>query len=438
LKETLIKNSNFKKYLTNVSWLFLEKSLRILEAFFVGLWLAIYLGPSEFGVLTYAQSFVFLFSAFASLGLDQIVIKRLVDYPDKKNEILGTSLFLKIAGFFIMFFLLWGSLQFTNNDDFTKKFVLIIGFSVLFQSFNGIDFYFQSKVYSKYTVYVNSVVILIAGLVKVYLILNNFPLLYFAYVFVLETFLIATGYIFYYLQAKNKIFSWSFRIETAKELLSKSWVLIIGSIAAALYMKIDQVMIKEILGDTSVGLYGAAVKLCSIWLFVTVIITQSVFPSLVTLKKKNQQQFMSRLQQLYDVLLKISLVTAIVYTVFSDFLITFLFGPAYIESSKILVIYIWSIIFVFLSNGSWGFYLNEDLEKFSSIRLVIGAIINIFLNLIFIKEYGLLGAAYATLISYAFSGYIVNVFFQKTRPNFYLQTKSFINFFNYKTWIRPL
>ena len=82
--------------------------------------------------------------------------------------------------------------------------------------------------------------------------------------------------------------------------------------------------------------------------------------------------------------------------------------------------------------------MNENLEKFSSIRLIIGAIINVILNLILIDTIGLLGAAYATLVSYSISGYFVNALFKKTRPNFALQTRSLLNFLNLKTWTRPM
>jgi len=194
------------------------------------------------------------------------------------------------------------------------------------------------------------------------------------------------------------------------------------------------VMIKEIMDEKAVGLYSVAVKLSSIWLFVTVAITQSVFPALVESRKLDRQLFLDRLQLLYNLLIKISIVVSVLYLIFANYFVVFLFGNEYAESVPIVIIYIWSIVFVFLSNGSWGFYLNEGLEKFSSIRLIIGAIINIVLNIYFIKIYGLLGAAYATIISYSISGYLVNFIFKKTRVNFYLQTKAFINIFNLSTW----
>ncbi len=434
----LFSNQGIGKYFTNTVWLLAEKGARIIDAFFVGIWLARYLGPDDFGILSYAESFVYLFAAFAALGLDQIVVRELVKDESKRDEILGTTLVLRLLGFLIMYGGVIFVLHLLNNSPLTNTMVMIIALTIGFQSIRGIDFYFQSKVLSKYVAISNLLAVLVLSIVKIALIISNAPLHYFAYALVLEWVIIAIGYIISYVYNRLSIWKWRFKIAVAKSLLKKSWVLIIGSVAAALYMKIDQVMINEILDERSVGIYSVAVKLTSIWIFVTVAITQSVFPSLVSTRKKDKALFLKRLQQLYDVLIKIAVVVCILYTIFANYFVPLLFGNEYTESSHLLMFYIWSIVFVFLSNGSWGYYLNENLEKFSSIRLVIGAIINITLNIFFIKWYGLIGAAYATLISYAISGYLVNALFTKTRENFYLQTRAFLNIFKLNTWTNPL
>ncbi len=434
----LFSSQGVGKYFTNTVWLLAEKGLRIIDAFFIGIWIARYLGPDDFGIFSYAESFVYLFAAFAALGLDQIVVRELVKDDSKRDVILGTTLVLRLVGFVVMFAGIVFVTRLLDNTDITNTMVMVIAITIFFQSIRGIDFYFQSKVLSKYTVISNLVAVAVLSIVKVILILSEAPLLYFAYALVLEWILISIGYLVSYTHHKLSILKWRFKWSVAKNLLKKSWFLIIGSVAAALYMKIDQIMINEILDERSVGMYSVAVKLTSIWIFVTVAITQSVFPSLVSTRKKDKALFLKRLQQLYDVLIKIAVIVCILYTIFASYFVPLLFGSEYTESSHILVLYIWSIVFVFLSNASWGFYLNENLEKFSSVRLVIGAIVNISLNIFFIEWYGLAGAAYATLISYAVSGYFVNALFRKTRINFYLQTRAFLNIFKLNTWIHPL
>ena len=433
-----ITNNKTGKYLKNTIWLLSEKGLRIIDAFFVGIWLARHLGPDQFGILSYAESFVYLFAAFAALGLDQIVVRELVKNQSQRDVLLGTTFVLRAVGFVFMFFGIWGVLQFLENDSLTNSMVLIIALSIAFQSFKNIDFYFQSKVQSKYVAISNLVAIGVISIIKIILILFDAPLLYFAYTFVIEWVLIAVGYIIAYTIKKNRLFQWKFDFNLAKSLLKKCWFLMVGSVSAALYMKIDQVMINEIMDEQAVGIYSVAVKMTSIWIFVTVAITQSVFPALVNMSTIDKDLFFKRLQQLYDLLIKIAVVVSILYTLFAGHFVPFLFGLAYTESSTVLLIYVWSIVFVFLSNGSWGYYLNENLEKFSSIRLIVGAVINIILNIYFIKWYGLIGAAYATLISYSISGYLINALFKKTRKNFYLQTRAFLNIVNIKTWINPI
>ena len=427
----------FHKYLQNISWLLFEKVLRVVETFFIGIWLARHFGPEEFGVFSYAQAFVFLFTAIAALGLDQIVVRQLVKTPEKHSEIMGTTLALRLVGFLGMLVLLSLSLFWLKPGTVELKLILILTLAVLFQVFNGIDFYFQSIVKSKYTAYANAIAISVGATLKVYAILNNKPLEFIAWAYCIEAFCMAFGYGLFYILKKNVFTQWRVSTKLAKALLSKSWPLIVGAFAISVYMKIDQVMIKEIQGDYEVGLYSVAVKACSIWLFVTMVITQSFFPNLVATRKKSVKLFLMRLQALNNALMKIAISIAILYTIFAKQIILLFFGQAYQESASVLILYVWSIVWVYLNNAAWGFYLNEGLEKFSSLRLVLGAVLNIVLNLIFIKKFGLLGAAYATLISYAFSAYLVNLCFSKTRKYFFIQSKALLNYFVPATWRNP-
>jgi O-antigen/teichoic acid export membrane protein len=117
---------------------------------FVGIWVARYLGPEQFGLLSYAQSFVFLFTAIATLGLDGIVVRELVKDESRREELLGTAFGLKFIGAILILPVLWLAVQLTSNDTYTNLLVFIIASATVFQSFNVIDFYYQAKVKSKY------------------------------------------------------------------------------------------------------------------------------------------------------------------------------------------------------------------------------------------------------------------------------------------------
>jgi O-antigen/teichoic acid export membrane protein len=223
----------------------------------------------------------------------------------------------------------------------------------------------------------------------------------------------------------------TFNKKLAISLLKDSWPLIFGSLSATIYMRIDQVMVKEMLNTTDAGYYAVAVRLSDIWLFVTVVITQSLMPSIINAKKVNEELYLKRIQMQYDLLVKIAVIIAAIITIFADRIINLLFTNAYIPSVPVLQVYVWSIIFVFLSNGSWAYYLNENLQTIAGLRLMYGAIINIVLNYYLIPICGLKGAAIATLISYSISSYFLNAFYPKTRKNFILQTKAILNIYKW-------
>lgn len=188
------------------------------------------------------------------------------------------------------------------------------------------------------------------------------------------------------------------------------------------------------LGAEQVGLYAAAVRLSDVWLFVAVITTSSLFPTIVSAKAISQKLFEDRIMKLYQLLVALSLVISIVMFIFSEKIVLLTFGNDYTESIEILQLYIWSIIFVFLNNGSWKWYLAENLQKIAFIRLGIGALINVALNFFLIPMYGLKGAVYATLVSYVFAIYFGNLIMPKTRINFKMQTYAILTFYKVRNF----
>tara|TARA_B100001094_G_C17796852_1_gene607160 strand:+ start:101 stop:370 length:270 start_codon:yes stop_codon:yes gene_type:complete len=79
---------------------------------------------------------------------------------------------------------------------------------------------------------------------------------------------------------------------------------------------------------------------------------------------------------------------------------------------------------MFINNASWKYFIPLNIQKFASIKLLIGAIINIILNFILIPFLGLQGAAISTVITILFVAIFGNLFFTKTKRNFTLILKS--------------
>ena len=416
------------KYFKNTSWLFGEKILRMFVGLFVGVWVARYLGPEQFGLFSYAQSFVGLFTAFATLGLDGIVVRELVKDASRKDELIGTAFWLKLMGAVGVLAVLAIAVNFTSNDHATNILVFIIASATIFQSFNVIDMYFQSQVMGKYIVYANVFSLLLSSLVKIVLILYNAPLIAFVWTIVFDNFILACGFVYFYLKNHFNLNTLHVRFSrsTAVSLLRDSWPLVLSSMVIAIYMKIDQVMIKEMMNSEAVGQYAAAVRISEAWYFIPMVIASSLFPAIINAKKQSEELYYARLQKLYDLLVWIAIAIALPMTFLSDWVIHLLYGDQYNQAGSVLMIHIWTSVFVFLGVASGKWFMAENLQMLSFWRTFNGMVINVILNFILIPKYGVQGAAIATLISQVIAAYIFDFFNKKTRKMFYMKSRTVI------------
>ncbi len=418
---------NLLKIIGNTAWLFADKIVRMVIGLLVGVWVARYLGPDNFGIYNYALAFTGIFDTVANLGLDSIVVRNIVGQPSSKDEILGTSFVLKMMAQVIVVITAIAVISIIRpGDTLTHWLVGIIAGGMLFESFYVIEYWFQSQIQSKYVVLFKNVALMIASCARVILIETHATLILFAWVYSAEFALNATSLVIAYHTKKYLFSAWQFSWRCAKELLKDSWTLILSSFAIMILMRIDQLMLGQMIGDRAVGIYSVAVKISELWYFVPLAVTSSVFPSIITAKQESTQLYYERLQKVLDFLSIISYTVAILVTLFSEHLIVMLYGKSYQEAAAILTIHIWTGIFV--SSGLVGslWTTSENLMPFAFISTAIGAVVNVSLNFILIKSYGGVGSAIATLIAQCVASYLAGGFFPKTRPFFIRQTNSLI------------
>ena len=409
--------TGFRRYFANTSWLIAEKITRLAVGLFVGVWVARYLGPEQFGTLSYAQAFVGLFGAVATLGLDGIVIKHLVKDEGNRDLFLGTAFSLKLLSAIVALVIIWFVALMTSYENNDTIIITIIASALLFQSLNVIDFYFQSKVLSRYIVIVNLISQLSASFIRIALILTNAPLIAFAYVILFDAIILAVGYTYVFKHKNLSFRQWKFNITTASELLKHSWPLALSGVVISIYMKIDQVMIKEILGKTSVGHYAAAVKISEAWYFVPVVINSSLFPAIINAKKRSRKEFHDRLKILYSFMLWSAVAISIPTTIYSKYIINLLYKEQFDQASTVLMIHIWAGVLVSLGVVTSSIVISNNKQKNALIATSIGAISNIILNFFMIPRFGIIGAAFATIISQIISGLFVPIFY-KVDPHY--------------------
>lgn len=420
------------RYFKNTSWMMAEQLLRILASLFVGIWVARYLGPEQFGLFSYVLAFTAIFGGIAKLGLDGLMVRELVNHPEKRDIYLGTAFWLKIIGAFIVMGLMAAIVPFTSNDATTNLYIFIIAAGLFFQSFEVVEFYFQSLVLAKIISICKVIQLALSSMIKIYLVLTEAELIWFVLVTAVDAMSLAISYFIAYKLRRTPSFYKHLDLSIAKQLLKDSWPLILSAIAVMLYMRIDQIMIKEMLGEYEVGIYSAALRLSEAFYFIPMLITVSLFPAILNAKKQSEELYKQRLQDLYTFMVWFAIAIALPMTFLSDWLILLLFGQAYQEAGQVLMIHVWASIFVFLGVASGKWYITENLQRLTLFNTSIGATLNIVLNLIFIQKLGVIGAAYATVISYAVAAYLMNLAWKKSRCNFFMLSKSLLPIRNFK------
>ena len=422
------------RYFKNTSWMMAEQFLRIVSGLFVGIRVARYLGPEQFGLFSYVLAFTAIFGGIAKLGLDGIMVRELVNHHEKRDSYLGTAFWLKVIGAFIVIGLIAAILPFTSNNSTTNLFIFIIAAGLVFQSFEVVEFYFQSQVLAKIVSICKVIQLAFSSAIKIYLVLHEAELIYFVLVTAFDALSLAVSYFIAYKIGKSRVFYKHFDMSLAKQLLKDSWPLILTAIFTMLYARIDQIMIKEMLGAYEVGLYSASIRLTESWLFVPVIISSSVFPAILAAKKNSKTLYEDRLMKLYTLLVLVGLVVCLVTTGFSELIIEILFGETFLEGSNVLAIRIWETFFAAIGVASGKWIVAENLQRLTVKIVVAGALINIGLNYMLIPIFSIEGAAAASLISIIFTVIVLPYLITELRANVRMRIKAMFSIGLYK-WV---
>ena len=386
---------------------------------FVGVWIARYLGPEQFGQLSYAMAFVALFGAIATMGLPGILVRDLVREPEQAPELLGTGAALQVVGALLALVLAVLGIELLRPDDaLMKTLVAIIGLGLLFKAVDPIRYWFESRVESKYVVLVDNGVFLAAAGIRIGLILSGASLITFVWLLLVEVVVTGLALVVVYLKMGGANGRWRLRLDRARKLLRDSWPLVFAGMAVIVYMKIDQIMLGQMLNDEAVGVYSAAARISEAFYFLPIVISASVFPAIIRAKGESDALYTERLQHLYDILTVISLVVVLPLSLASGWLVVSLFGPAYEAAGPVLAIHVWALIFVALGVASSNWLLAENRQMLSLQRALLGAVVNIILNAVLIPPYGPVGASYATAISQAVAALFSDLLRRETRPMF--------------------
>lgn len=419
-------NSEHRKIIGNTGWLFIGRIFRILISLLVSTWVARYLGPKEFGILQYALAFSSFFLPLSTIQMAPIVTRDLVRQPESSNVILGTAFALQLVGGAIAAIASIALVFFVSGNPLVHLLVAIVALKFIFNSLQPIESWFEARVESKFKVLAENVAFIFSTALKCYLILSGASVVALTIVLVLETLLYSFGLIFYYQKSRQSVLNWRTNWKKIQYFIRESFPLVLSSTTVLLYINIDRVMLGNMVGKEAVGIYSSAATLSESWWFLESIVSSSLYPMIIQSRDLGKAVYDRRLQKYYDLISLMAYGLILVMIPSASLVITILYGKAYQAAIPILIVHICSALFSFLGAAQSNWIVNEGLQKFNLYSRLAGLVSNILLNLLLIPLYGGMGAAIATIISYAIGGYFFYLVIPVTRENAVRMTKALL------------
>lgn len=410
----LIGSHFFRRYSSSTLWMVAEQGLRSLSALIVAIHLARYLGPEQFGLLSYALAVVAIFMSVTRLGMDSILVREVSMHPQEAAARVSTAFTVVFGAGVIGTLLLGATMYWFESDPQARQYVMIIGVGILLQSSYVVDWYFQGKVKARRSSIVKMATVLVGLAVKLLLIwfgagLEAFVLAYaFDFVLVASLFMLA-----YRFEGAGRLPS--FDKSLARSLLNSAWPMVLSAMSIMLYTRVDQIMIRQLAGIGELGLYSAAIRLYEGWVVVPTVISISLIPAMAAMKGMPRETYERGLRLIFALLFWSSAAVGLAAVIWADKLIAVVFGNAYARSSGVLAVAMCTAPFAALGSISARYLTVEGLERKIALRTLLALLINVALNMALIPRYGIEGAAYATLASAVFANYLINYFDPRLR-----------------------
>ncbi len=430
----LNSRDGMRKMANNFAWLLADKLLKIVVVMGVNIWMWNYLGPLEKGAWDYAIAIVSILSPLAALGLDSIVVRDMVLYPEKTNSLMGTSFALKLMGGVVLtiiasVFIIWRR----PNETDLFYFVLITASSNIFLAFDSIDLFNQSHLISKNTVLSKSIGYLFTSVLKVVFIVEGLGIMFFVWTQFIEFAIGAGLMIFWYMKSGQRVMQWKIEKSTATNLLRQSWPMIITSFFMIIQQYVEQLFISDWLGDSELGVYTIASRIILLFGFIPMIIFSTVAPEITKAKASNEKLFQFKLLRVYQIMFLVSVAIMVGCLLFGPFVIHLLFKPEFEAAGIYLGIMSIRLIFINFGVAKTLFIVNNNLYKYFMLTSIVGVVIDIFFIYLLVPHYGSIGAIWGSIISMVVSIYLMDAFYPKSKENFKIMSRCFYDIRSYFT-----
>ncbi len=399
----------------NSIWIISGQIAKVVITFLISVLTTRYLGPSNYGLINYVQSYIVFMTAIIGLGLNGVIIYQMVNNRNNEGKILGTAIILRlIIGCLCAGVFLGGFYAMNPEDTLMKKIVFLQSIQLPFLCLDTVKYWFQSYLKSKYPVIAQTIAHVITSIYKVFLLITEKSVEWFAFALSLDIIILSIFYIVFYRRQSVQKLRFSYTI--AKQLLIACIPFTLASVMTVIYSQIDKVMIKMMLNDTAqVGLYSAAISLCTIFAFIPNAFLESARPLVMEAKKVSEELYRKRFKQMIASVFWVCFIYSVFICILSKLILFVLYGEAYLSANSCLKIAVWYTVFAYIGSAKSVWLICENKSKYVFVFAALGAITNVVMNVFLIPYWGINGAALATFITEMLVNFLYPAIFKETR-----------------------
>lgn len=418
-----IKKLLQSRIVKNAGWLVCGRIINILLSFFIGLLTARYLGPSNYGLINYATAYCTFFTSLCTLGINSVIVKNFIDHPEEEGETIGTTLLLRLGSSILSVCSIVGIVYLADgNEPLTLAVVALYCVGLIFNIFDTFNYWFQSKLLSKYYAIATLIAYLLTSLYRILLLVSGKSVQWFAVANSVDYCIIAVLlWIFYKRNGGSKLhFSW----RKAKELLSVSCSYILSGLMVAIYGATDKIMLKQMLDESSVGYYALALSVSTMWTFLLSAIIDSMKPSIMQYHNEDKVRYERENRRLYAIVFYLSMIASMCIVIIAPLFIRIVYGEAYLPVVKPLRIVVWYVAFSYLGVARDIWVVCEKKQKCLKYLYLGSACLNVVLNSMLIPVLGVNGAAIASLVTQISTIFVFPLLIKDMRVNSIMILKS--------------
>lgn len=417
----IVRNYSKHPVMGSMKWQLASNGSRMFFGLLSAILLTRYFGPENYGIYSFILAITGIFSLFNRAGSDNIALKYLTTDRAQGILILGSALLWRnlvwLLGLAVLFLL---ALFF---DDTRYWYALLLYGFMFFTSFDVLDHVFQAEYTNKYTVLARIATESLAFAMKLYLVLGGHSLAAFIWVHALQHLVYAIAIVAFFYYRKHTLPRFGFSKEYFVRIARESLPMFFAAFLTVLYVRIDQIMISYMVGDTALGYYSASSQITIAVFGLAIVTAQPMQVKFLELGIKTER-YDRWLEYYFHIITRGAYLLSFALMVAAPFMVPLLFGAAYAPTVVILMVQIWTCVFIFQGTAKQREIINRHKSAYNLYASAMGVVTNIVLNFLLIPHYQGLGAAIATIISQGVSTYVSSWLIPDLRKLAIIQTKA--------------